>query len=268
MKLVALVKAPAALDVAARVLAAATEMVPAEARMRLAPEPPTLLARLQPDAADALARALGAAGLSAISLDDRVPTDAERFVAERFVFEKDGARFTSRDGDALELPWTEVRASFRGSRTARTETTRTEKTKSIAPMRAILTGGLSFTKTSQSTVRTAEETVEQLILVYTADARAILLGERSLDFTCLGAALQPSGIANMVEIARRLRAATPGAYHDDRLLRLGRRPLPFVFRGESRTQTTQGATSHTDTTAVLDVLAALMHRGLCEGLLP
>jgi len=66
----------------------------------------------------------------------------------------------------------------------------------------------------------------------------------------------------------RLRAAVSGAYYDERLLRLGRRPLPFLFLGETRSQTPRGTQAETNTTAVLDVLAALMHEGLCQGFLP
>jgi hypothetical protein len=56
MKLVAIARAPQGPD-AAKALAEATGLTLAEARMRLAPEPPALLARLDADAAAAEAPA-------------------------------------------------------------------------------------------------------------------------------------------------------------------------------------------------------------------
>ena len=80
--------------------------------------------------------------------------------------------------------------------------------------------------------------------------------------------MQPSSAANMVELARRLRETARGAFYDDRLLRLGRRPLPFLAGGESRTETATSTTTRSDTTGSLDVLAEVMRQALVQGLIP
>jgi hypothetical protein len=80
--------------------------------------------------------------------------------------------------------------------------------------------------------------------------------------------MQPSSTANMIELARRLREKARGAFHDERLLRLGRRPLPFLVGGASRSQTGKQTTTRTDTSAALDTLAEVMRRAVVEGLLP
>ena len=93
--------------------------------MRLAPEPPALLARLEAGRADALVAALRAAGLAALSVDSEVPSDRDRLVAARFVLSEADAVFTPRIGEALAVAWTDVLAILRGLRVARRETERT-----------------------------------------------------------------------------------------------------------------------------------------------
>jgi hypothetical protein len=95
-----------------------------------------------------------------------------------------------------------------------------------------------------------------------------ILAEGQLDFACLGPAKQPSATANMAELARLLHEQAKGAFHDDRLLRLGRRPLPLVASDRWSTRTASTVTRRTDSSASLDVLAEVMRQALREGLLP
>jgi hypothetical protein len=69
-------------------------------------------------------------------------------------------------------------------------------------------------------------------------------------------------------MTRRLRAKATSAFYDERLLRLGRRPLPFLARGESRSQTATTTVTRADTSSALDVLSEVLHRALVERLLP
>ena len=268
MKLVATARAPERPDEAAQALAGAAGLTLAEARMRLAPEPPALLARLEAGRADALVAALRAAGLAALSVDSEVPSDRDRLVAARFVLSEADAVFTPRIGEAMAVAWTDVLAILRGLRVARRETERTEKSERFSPAAAIATSGLVMTRGVKKTVRSSEESTEQVILVYARDGRAVTLAEGGLDYSCLGPGLQPSSTANMAEVARRLREAATGAFYDERLLRLARRSLPFLAGGESRSQTATTVTRRTDTSGSLDVLAEVMRQALVEGLLP
>jgi hypothetical protein len=268
MKLVAIARAPHQPDEAARALAGAAGLTLAEARMRLAPEPPALLARLEAGKADALVSALRMAGVAALSVDSEVPSDRDRLVAARLALSEAGAIFTPRFGEAMALAWTDVLAILRGLRAARQETERTEKSKRFSAATAIATSGLIMTRREERTVRSAEESIEQVILVYARDGRAAMLAEGGIDFSCLGPGLQPSSVANMAEVARRLRESAKGAFYDERLLRLARRSLPFLAGGESRSQTTTIVTRRTDTSGSLDVLAEVMRQALVEGLLP
>jgi len=268
MKLVAFARAPERPDEAAKALAGAAGLTLAEARMRLAPEPPALLARLEAGRADALASALRSAGLAALSVGSEVPSDRDRLVAARFALSGAGAVFTPRLGEAMAVAWTDVLAILRGLRVARRETEWTEKSKRFSAAAAIATSGLVMTRGVEKTVRSSEESTEQVILVYARDGRAAMLAEGGVDYSCLGAGLQPSSTANMAELARRLREAARGAFYDERLLRLARRSLPFLGGGESRSQTTTTVTKRTDTSGSLDVLAEVMRQALVQGLLP
>jgi hypothetical protein len=273
MKLVAIVRPPKRPDEAARAVADAGGLTLAEARMRLAPEPPALLARLEADKAHDLVAALRRAGLAALSVDIHCPSDKDRTVAHTMALDGSGVTFQPRFGDSMRVEWTGVLAILRGSRALRSEVERTEK---VSLANAYMTGGLiltrmakmTATRMAKMTARSSEEADEQVLLVYARDGRAASLSENHLDFSCLGMDKQPSSTGNMVQIVRLLRERAKGAFYDERLLRLGRRPLPFLVRGESHSQTPTTVTTRTDTSASLDTLAEVMRQALLESLLP
>ena len=266
MKLVALVQKPADPDTAARAFAAAAGLTAAEARMRLAPEPPAVLARLEPAAADVLVAALRQAGLAALAVELPVPTDDARTVARTFVVDAAGVSFTPRRGEALQLGWADVAAVLRAVRGKRAEVETTEKTRKLSPGAAVLTGGLALTRTTTKTVRSSEEAIEQVLLVIARDGRVAVVAEGRVDFSCLGARMSPSSTANLQELARQLRERAQGGLHDDRLVRLGRRQLPFVAATDWRLEGGGSRTTLTDTSANLDVLVEIMRQGLALGL--
>ena len=258
MHLVASIRPASDLEAAVAALVASAAMTKAEARMRLAPEPPALLVRLPPEDAARVVIELGRAGLPALAMDEDVPSDSERFQVRSFAFEAASGHFTSRTGERLAVPWDDVRLVLRGVRTSRTTTEHTETRQKLAPGRAVLTGGLVFTKKTTSTVRNVQEDSEQLLLLHT-DALRLILGEQALEFSGLGPLLQPARTANIGVLENELRRRTPRAFHDDRLLRLGRRTLPFVLGGNERTSNTR---------SVVDVLAAVLDHAVRNGLLP
>ena len=268
MKLVAIVRPVTHAEEAARAVAGATGLTLAEARMRLAPEPPALVARLEPEEAEPLVLALRKAGLAALAVDVRCPTDKDRTVAHGFALDGAGIALTPRFGEPMRVGWTDVVAILRGVRASRSEVRRTEKSTHLSVGSAVLSGGLVMTRTSTRTVRESEGSSEQVILLYARDGRAATLAESQLDFSCLGPGMEPSSTANMGELARRLREGAKGAFYDERLMRLGRRALPFVAGGESRSQTPATTTTHTDTSGSLDTLAEVMRQAVAAALLP
>jgi len=268
MKLVAIARAPRDTGEAASVLAGASGLTLAETRMRLAPEPPALLARLDDEQAAALVASLRKGGLAALSIALPVPTSKDRTVAHSFSLGDGGATFVPRSGESMQVRWSDVLAIFRGLRASRSDVERTVKSKSFSAAAAVVTGGLKMTRSSTKTVHSRDETTEQVILVYARDGRATHLAEHQLDFSSLGPGMHPSSTGNMVELAHRLREKAKDAFYDERLLRLGRRPLPFLAGGESRSQEGTVVTLRTETSGSLDVLAEVMRQALAEGLLP
>lgn len=263
MKLLALVKAPADAAAAAQTLATQAGLTLAEARMRLAAEPPALLARLPEATADALARSLCASGLQVLAVEELAPPrlNARRFeIGER-------ARFTDREGQALALHPGEVLAILRGLSAVREATEQTVKGRSLALGTAVLTGGLKLTKTTEKTVRSQAEQTEQAVWVLGRAGEVAVLRESVVDFTCLGSAMQPGRTANMLALAASLRAFAPAAFYDERLVRLGRRTLPFVL-GEARVQGEGVATTRQSTGAGLELLVEVLRRALLSGMLP
>jgi hypothetical protein len=266
VKLVALVSVPKDPEEAVRVLTEAGGSTAAEARMRLAPEPPALLARLEDAAADGLVAKLRKAGLAALAIDARVPGDSARTVARKFLLEADGIHLEPRAGEQLFLPWSGIALVVRAQRAKRSETDRQETSKRFSIGTAIATGGLKLTRSSSTVVHAAEEETEQVVLLYARDGRVASLAESSLDWSGLGA-LQPSRTANLLELVKRIREKAPAARYDERLVRLGRRALPFGARSEQRVSTGGSTTLHTDTAGTVDVLAEVLWRALCAGML-
>jgi hypothetical protein len=260
MHLVASIRPASDLEAAVAALVASAAMTKAEARMRLAPEPPALLARLPPEDAARVVTELGRAGMPALAIDEDVPSDSERFQVRSFALEVGAGQFTSRAGETLAVPWDDVRLVLRGVRASRTTTEHTETRQKLAPGRAVLTGGLVFTKKTTSTVRNVQEDSEQFLLLHSDAGLRLFLGEQALEFSGLGPLLQPARTANLGVLAQELRRRTPRAFHDDRLLRLGRRTLPFVLGGSGERRS--------DTRGSVDVLAEVLDQAVRTGLLP
>jgi hypothetical protein len=259
MHLVASIRPASDLEAAVAALVASAAMTKAEARMRLAPEPPALLARVPPEDAARVVGELGRAGLPALAIDEDVPSDSGRFQVRSFAFEAGAGQFTSRTGESLAVPWDDVRLVLRGVRASRTITEHTETRQKLSPGRAVLTGGLVFTKKTTSTVRSVQEDSEQFLLLHTDAGPRLFLGEQALEFSGLGPLLQPARTANLGVLMQELRRRTPRAFHDDRLLRLGRRALPFVLGGSA---------ARSDTRSSVDVLAEVLDQAVRTGLLP
>lgn len=267
MKIVALVRPPADAVVAVEALATAAGMAPAEARMRLAPEPPALLARLAPAAADALVAQLRKAGLAALAVDEQQLAEEERTLARSVAFGPASVTFTPRAGPPLELAWDEVRVILRGASSVRTQREHVEKTRGLDMGKALVTGGLAATRTSEKTVRSNQEETSQIIFVFAQDGRGALLSEHALDFSCLGPHMQPVRTANMGVLVKLLRERAPRAYFDERLMRLGRRPLPFVVGGTVLVSSGGTTQTRVNTAQGMDVLAEVMRQAVALGLL-
>ena len=121
--------------------------------------------------------------------------------------------------------------------------------------------------TSEKTVRASQEQTSQVIFVFAQDGRCALLSEHGLDFSCLGPHMQPVRTANMGILAKLLRERAPHAYFDERLMRLGRRPLPFVVGGTVQVSGGGASQTRVNTAQGMDVLAEVLRQAVALGLL-
>lgn len=268
MKLVAIVRTPTYGESAANILGRATGLTLAEARIRLAPEPPAILANLAPEAADALVAELRKEGVAAVAVERAAASEGPRVVARTVVLGPAGVSFQARTGAAIEVPWAEVATILRGASSARSETEVTEKSKQFSLSTALATQGLKTTSIVEKTARSMEEQTEQAILLYGRSGQRIILREGELEFSCLGAAMQPTRTANMAALARVFKERAPSAFYDERLLRLGRRKLPMFLGGETRVQGGKSAQVRTDTAGGLELLGEILFHAVQQGLLP
>ena len=125
-----------------------------------------------------------------------------------------------------------------------------------------------MSQTVERTARSQQEETEQALLIHGRGGQRIVLRERELNFSCLGAAMQPTRTGNMVALARLLKERAPAAFYDERLMRLGRRPLPMFVGGETHAQEGNASQTRIDTSGGLELLAEILSRAVEEGLLP
>lgn len=259
MKLVATLAAPVPPEQSAQELAAEISGALAECRMRLAGEPPLAFARLPDAEAEALAQRLRSKGWTIGTCPLPPPGDEGRLVARTVELLPGEVRVSPRSGEPVVLRDADIAVMLRGLRSATETSSRTVKERKLAPGSALLTGGLKLTKVSQREVKSVTESVEHFLFLYDRAGRCAALYDSQLAFGSLGQDIQPTRLGNMQLITGTLRRRAPQARFDDRLLRLGKRPLPLV--GASERGTGAGQT-HADTASSVDAIAWLLFQQL------
>jgi hypothetical protein len=86
-----------------------------------------------------------------------------------------------------------------------------------------------MTRTEKRDIHHKDEESEQLILVHAPTKPTCLITDSAFNFASLGPACKPTKMENILYLTSELRKRAPAARFDDRILRLGRRPLPFVL---------------------------------------
>ncbi len=249
MKIVALARSPKDPAAAVEVLYRLAGFAPAEARMRLAGEAPLGRWRLEEGPAAARRAALAGAGLAVRAVDARPPGDAQRFQVRSLELAPDAVVFSPRLGEAMRLPYADIRLLLRGLTLSRETESHTETSRKFSLVKALLTQGLSMTTTEKKEVKVTIERADQFVLVYGGEKPAAIY-ESEVAFTCLGKDVRPSRLENLNLVQERLRKAAPNALFDDRLLRFARRASPF------------------DGGRPTDLAAEILWQALEQGLLP
>lgn len=239
-----------------------------EARMRLVLEPPTPLLLAAPAEEPAVMERLRRVGLTVVSMPMPPPTDQQHVMARSFTLGPAALSVRPRAGEPVELAWSEVGAILRGAVATRTETESIQR-KVETTVYMGLGGDI---KARSEIIRTREvsvdEKTEQVIYVFGKSGQRLSLCENSLEFSGLGPTKEVSRFRNTVLLAKLLKERAPQAFYDERLVRLGRRPLPLFLRSHSNREATSPTTERTDTHVTLNLLSEALWRAVTEGVLP
>ncbi len=221
--LLVVARLPGAPDVHAAA-AQVTGLDVSEIRMRLAGGlPRVLLTAADGERVSALAQALQKKGFGAFACDPvAVPTQDARIVARTAEFDDRTLIAIDEQGQRHTCESTTIGLLIRGTRISKTEKSVKTSTRQLSLGRAVLSGGLLFTKKVDHTTTHTTEQREDLFVLHRNDGEPdIVFTERGLDYRFLGKDVQPSSRANFDTLLARVRHLAPAARFDDRILRPG-----------------------------------------------
>lgn len=184
-------EAPSALQDAAT-LCGLTVM---DVRSRCAGMLPRVLVRQATEAeAERLVAGLGDLGFRAFAGEARqVPRDGERIIARQLAWVDGGFTVTDGRGETHPCPFLAIALLQSGFRTTTHSEIIKSKERKFSMGRALLSGGLSMSKTVETTTEQVTSNRESFILVVRAgDQPDLMLYESRLGFQCLGADLKPT----------------------------------------------------------------------------
>jgi len=190
--------------------------------------PAVVLATTDESRAAAAAEAIDRQGHRAVSCDRRALVAGSAMVALRdFRFEAD-ALVAGSTGELL--PYEDLSVLLRASHRTTQVSTEVVKERKLTPGRAIVTGGLMLSKSTQKEVVSHTTSHEQVLYLFrSSGATPWILRERSARYTGLGAELRPTSVENIGTVIRLLRERAPRAPYDERLMRA--RPIRGVAEG-------------------------------------
>jgi hypothetical protein len=240
-------------------LAADMGATPYDARLLLAAGTPAIV-KTTPDrslALELLAR-LRARGHGAVACDAAAVVSSEDMVAMRRP--RLGSDTVTLDDRPEEpLPYADVLALLPAMHQRRVESaTQTRETK-LSMSRAVMTGGLAFTKTVKTSTRQASEERDVVLYVFRkSGGTPWLLHERGTAWAGLGLPLAPSEGENFRLAVAALRERAPSAAYDDRLMT--RKPAERASLSGSGGNTTVKSSSQAGVDLLAHVLAMWIAR--------
>jgi hypothetical protein len=216
---VAITELAGALEDEAAALAADLGCSAYDARLLLAPGTPAVL-RKTPDreAALALLAHVRARGHGAVACDLQAVVAAEAMVSMRR-FRLGEAAITLDDDTSAELPYADIVALVPAAHRSRTRTQVVSREQKFSMGRALITSGLSMTKTVTKSSHTASEEREAVLYAFRrSGATPWLLREHGTVWSGHGQPLATSESENFRIAVAALRTRTPSAPFDDRLV--------------------------------------------------
>lgn len=237
--LVALVRSPASQEQSLPALSRLLKLAPADVRLRLAPAPPAVVARLPLSQAEELRAALRAEGFLAVSCPVERPETSGPMTVKRFVFEEQALSVEGTQGESLQMRYAELRLLMRGRGIA----IQWESQHMVDPRDYLL----HPRGRGQRTVQVRHERLDNFLWVRGKGARLVFTS--ATHFNGLEEQRAPSVFENLQRVANELHRRASHVVLDDRFLLLPHFVLPLVE--EERSQ---------------ELLAELLFQAIEEGL--
>ena len=218
--LVALARNPASVDSALPKLAKLLNLAVADVRIRMAPQPPSVLARLPLAQAAELRAALRAEGFLVTSYAIP-PRGVGRVMVKRFSLEEHGLSVEGTKGERLRVSYAALRLLMKGRRI----TTHFEPQPAAEPMTFNPRPGVRYARPSR-TVEDKREQVEIYLWVLGKGAR--LAFTQDTHYTGLGKQRAASVFENLQRLPQELQRRAPHVVVDERFFHMARFGLPLV----------------------------------------
>jgi len=162
---------------------------------------------------------LEAAGFRTYTVnEDEIESDEKRAVVHKVRLGEGTFEIETKMGKTVKTEYQLVYGIIRGIRIAQTIKTETTKERKLAAGRALMTGGLVVTRTTQTTLDlTAEERVG-FFQLYVAGRQPVLFLEPALIFDSTGLALQRTRTANFSYLLSEMKRRCIATVYDERLV--------------------------------------------------
>jgi hypothetical protein len=186
--------------------------------------------------------------------------DSDTVVAHEAMIAMKGFSLDARGVTAgeHELPCDAITVLLRAMHRTSSETQSESKTRQFSAGKALLTGGLAFTKTVTKEEKTAAQVSEQVLYIFRGDGETPwLLRERGTSYAGLGPALTVSSAQNFLATIAHLRKHAVDAVYDERLLN----PRGATNR-LTRSGTSTASTTSVSSASGVDLLAHLLAKTL------
>ncbi len=219
MHVVAITRLATSVEQEAAALAASLAALPYTMELKLRVGlPAVVFETADEDRARALAAELRRRGHDALVCDtDDVVAANDMTPLRHFRFDAGALVLVASHGDA-EVPWSDITALLRATHRTESKEVRTVTERKFNAGRAILTGGLSISKTTKREIETRTDDSEPVLYIFRRHGAPWLLGQYHANYGALGARLAPTAIANFLTTIERLRALATAARSDDRLM--------------------------------------------------
>jgi hypothetical protein len=201
-------------------LASALGVTAYEASTRLRAQGNALVVamRAEHETALKLAESLRSAGFAAIVItEDDIENETRQFIVRKFDLGVQGLKVEALS-QTLTVAYKDIKVILRGTAIASSTSTVTSEKRSLSLGRALLTSGLSMTKTTKTVQEVKTEQREGFFALYAEEYPALVFREGSLSYDSLGPARSASGAANFANLLSELRRRCPSARYDERLL--------------------------------------------------